>query len=95
MALPKEAVGQHKRMAMGEKDVGFKKGGAIETPKKGSADANQKGKAEGFKRGGSIETPRKGSEDTNREGKAEGFKRGGHVSHVHPSGRMKKNGGKC
>lgn len=29
MAISKEPVNQHKRMAMGEKDVGFKKGGKV------------------------------------------------------------------
>ena len=32
MALPSQAVGQHKRMAMGQGKVGFAKGGAVPSP---------------------------------------------------------------
>lgn len=70
MALPDKAVNQHKRMAMGEKNVGFNKGGSC---------MKAGGKA-GYNRGGKLyegEATTKGG--YSEGGKAKGYAKGGSV----------------
>ena len=60
MALPSEAIGQHKRMAMGKTNVGFKSGGLVPSSqflKSGKKDspletAKRANGIPGFKKGG-------------------------------------------
>lgn len=60
MPLPTSAIGQHKRMAQGEKNIGFKSGGLVPaTPylKSGKKDspletAKRNNGIPGFKKGG-------------------------------------------
>jgi len=54
-----QAIPQHKRMAMGQKDIGFAKGGAVETkllktgiPTSPITDAKRANGIPGMKRGG-------------------------------------------
>jgi hypothetical protein len=60
MALPSQAVGQHKRMAMGQGKVGFKAGGTVAPGRGAGMPMNPITKAKmgngipGFKKGGSA-----------------------------------------
>ena len=50
MAISKSLIGQHKRMAMGEKDVGFKKGGSVKGCAEGGSVAETFNGGSGVKR---------------------------------------------
>ena len=57
MTLPSEAIGQHKRLAMGKSNVGFKSGGSTGFLKSGKKDsplelAKRANGIPGFKSGG-------------------------------------------
>ena len=60
MAISKSLTGQHKRMAMGDLSVGFKKGGHVSpVEKKKDADDMKSGGSCGYKKGGSTKKGRK------------------------------------